>query len=112
MSRIDVDTARLLVLLDELRLPAISCMWADLTVKSDREAWPAVRFLSAPRSLEVNRSVGRTNRIIIPDPTVSRIAIEFVAGPLPPKAGRSRACMGAVVSPCPMPDHTPIRKTP
>jgi DNA replication protein DnaC len=53
MSRIEIDTARLPVLLNELRLPAISRMWADLAARSDKEGWPAARFLSALAELEV-----------------------------------------------------------
>ena len=41
MSRLEVDTARLPVLLSELRLPAISRMWAELAARSDKEGWPA-----------------------------------------------------------------------
>jgi len=39
--------ARIEVLLTELRLPAIKAMWAKLAEQSDKEGWPAPRFLSA-----------------------------------------------------------------
>ena len=42
-----IDTARLALLLAELRLPAIKQVWADLAVQADKEGWPAVRFLAA-----------------------------------------------------------------
>ena len=53
MSRIEVDTARLPLLLGELRLPAIARMWAEMAERSDREAWPAARLLSVLAELEV-----------------------------------------------------------
>jgi len=37
MSRLEIDTARLPVLLNELRMPAISRMWSDLATRSDKE---------------------------------------------------------------------------
>ena len=44
---VEVDTARLPLLLGELRLPAIGRLWADMAERSDREGWPAARFLGA-----------------------------------------------------------------
>ena len=41
-----VDTARLALLLAELRLPAVKLVWADLAAQADKEGWPAVRFLA------------------------------------------------------------------
>ena len=59
MSRLEIDTARLPVLLNELRLPAICRMWADLAARSDKEGWPAARFLSALAELEVSERARR-----------------------------------------------------
>lgn len=42
-----IDTARLALLLAELRLPAIKQVWADLAAQADKEGWPAARFLVA-----------------------------------------------------------------
>jgi DNA replication protein DnaC len=42
-----IDTARLALLLAELRLPAIKQVWADLAAQADEEGWPAARFLAA-----------------------------------------------------------------
>jgi DNA replication protein DnaC len=42
-----VDTARLALLLAELRLPAVKLVWADLAAQADKEGWPAARFLAA-----------------------------------------------------------------
>ena len=42
-----VDTARLGILLNELRLPAIKTLWPQFTEQADKEEWPAARFLTA-----------------------------------------------------------------
>jgi DNA replication protein DnaC len=41
-----VDTARLALLLAELRLPTVKLVWADLAAQADKEGWPAARFLA------------------------------------------------------------------
>jgi DNA replication protein DnaC len=43
----DVDTAKLGILLNELRLPAIKTMWPKFAEQADKEGWPAARFLAA-----------------------------------------------------------------
>ncbi len=53
MSTITVDTARLPLLLHELRLPAVSRLWQDIAARTDKEGWPAIRFLSALAELEL-----------------------------------------------------------
>jgi len=40
-----VDAARLVLLLGELRLPAIKIIWSDFAARADKEGWPAARFL-------------------------------------------------------------------
>jgi len=42
-----IDTARLGLLLNELRLPAIKSMWPRFAEQADKEGWPAARFLGA-----------------------------------------------------------------
>jgi DNA replication protein DnaC len=42
-----IDAARLELLLNELRLPAIKLAWPALTAQADQEGWPAVRLLAA-----------------------------------------------------------------
>lgn len=42
-----VDTAKLALLLNELRLPAIKAMWPKFAEQADKEGWPAARFLAA-----------------------------------------------------------------
>lgn len=41
-----VDTARLNLLLNELQLPAIKVLWPQFAEQSDKEGWPAARFLA------------------------------------------------------------------
>jgi len=40
-----VDEARLSLLLNELRLPAIKHIWSRFAERADKEGWPAARFL-------------------------------------------------------------------
>jgi DNA replication protein DnaC len=42
-----VDAARLGILLNELRLPAIKALWPQFAEQADKEGWPAARFLCA-----------------------------------------------------------------
>ena len=42
-----IDTARVELLLGELRLPGVKAIWPKLAAQSDKEGWPAARFLSA-----------------------------------------------------------------
>ena len=42
-----IDAARVELLLNELRLPTFKQMWAELARQSDKEGWPAARFLAA-----------------------------------------------------------------
>ena len=48
-----IDAARIELLLTELRLPAIKAMWAKFAEQSDKEGWPAARFLAALAEHEV-----------------------------------------------------------
>ena len=42
----DIDNARLTLILNELRLPAIKQGWPPFAERSDKEGWPAARFLA------------------------------------------------------------------
>ena len=48
-----VDTARLNLLLNELRLPAIKVLWSQFAEQSDKEGWPASRFLAVIAEHEI-----------------------------------------------------------
>jgi DNA replication protein DnaC len=47
------DTARVELLLAELRLPAVKLVWASLAAQADKEGWPAERFLAALAEHEI-----------------------------------------------------------
>ena len=58
-----VDTARLSVMLNELRLPTIKTVWPGFAEQADKEGWPAARFLSAIAEHELaERDRRRTER--------------------------------------------------
>ena len=48
-----IDAARVELLLTELRLPAIKAMWTRIAAQSDKEGWPAARFLAALAEAEM-----------------------------------------------------------
>ena len=48
-----IDVARVELLLSELRLPGVKAIWPKLAVQSDKEGWPAARFLAAVAEHEV-----------------------------------------------------------
>ena len=53
MITISIDAARLELMLSELRLPGIKAVWARLAEQSDKEGWPAARFLAALAEYEI-----------------------------------------------------------
>jgi DNA replication protein DnaC len=48
-----IDTARVELLLTELRLPGVKQRWPKLAEQSDKDGWPAARFLAALAELEI-----------------------------------------------------------
>lgn len=59
-----VDTARVPLLLSELRLPTVARLWPEFAERADREGWPAARLLAALAALEVaERAQRRIQRI-------------------------------------------------
>jgi DNA replication protein DnaC len=48
------DAARVPIMLTELRLPTIKRLWSELAVQSNREGWPAERFLGVLLEQEMN----------------------------------------------------------
>jgi len=85
-----VDTARLVLLLAELRLPAVKLVWADLAAQADKEGWPAARFLAVLAEHEMaERSRRRIERHVAeaklpPGKTID--AFDFEAVPVVSKA--------------------------
>ena len=61
-----IDTARLPVLLTQLRLPTVALLWPALTATADRESWPAAKTLAALMEHEVaERARRRTARHLL-----------------------------------------------
>lgn len=56
-----VDAARVELLLNKLRLPGVKAIWPKLAAQSDKEGWPAARFLAA---LAEHEAADRTRRRI------------------------------------------------
>jgi DNA replication protein DnaC len=48
-----IDAQRLTLILNDLRLPAIKQTWPEIAARSDKEGWPAARFLAALAEHEI-----------------------------------------------------------
>ena len=48
-----IDAQRLTLILSDLRLPGIKQAWPEMAGRSDKEGWPAARFLAALAEHEV-----------------------------------------------------------
>src|ERR1700681_819337 len=85
-----VDAARVELLLHELRLPSIRLMWAKLAEQSDKEGWPAARFLAVLAEHEMaDRGRRRVERHLIESrlPAGKTLAtFDFEAVPMVSKA--------------------------
>jgi DNA replication protein DnaC len=84
------DTARLPLLLTELRLPTIARLWPAITEQADREGWPAGRTLAALFEHEVaERAQRRTQRQLLEahlPPGKTLDTFDFAAVPMISKA--------------------------
>jgi DNA replication protein DnaC len=60
-TRLSIDAARVELLLTELRLPGVKAVWPRIAAVSDKEGWPAARFLAA---LAEHEAADRTRRRI------------------------------------------------
>ena len=89
-ARSAADAARLPLMLGELRLPTMKRLWADLAEQSNREGWPAERFLGVLLEQEVNeRETRRLARARIDShlpPDKSLATFDFDAVPAVSKA--------------------------
>jgi DNA replication protein DnaC len=87
---ITVDTARLPLLLQELRLPTVAAMWQQFTARADREGWPAARLLATLAELELaDRARRRIQRHLVeaclpPGKTLG--SLDFAAIPMVSRA--------------------------
>lgn len=84
------DTARLPIMLAELRLPTIRRLWPDLAEQSNREGWPAERFLGVLLEQEMGEretrrlARARADSNLPPDKILS--GFDFAAVPAVSKA--------------------------
>src|SRR6201996_1619004 len=93
-----IDAARLTLLLNDLRLPAIKQGWAAFAEREDKEGWPAARLLAALAEHEIaERDRRRIERHLVearllPGKTLD--AFEFEAVPMVSKAHVMAICAG------------------
>ena len=93
-----IDASRLTLLLNELRLPAIKHLWPQFAERSNKEGWPADRFLMALAEHEVaerdrrriERHLGEAK--LPPDKILDNF--DFAAVPMISKAQVSALCAG------------------
>ena len=93
-----IDTTRLTLMLNELRLPAIKHLWEQFAERSDKEGWPAARLLMALAEHEIaERDRRRISRHLgegklLPGKTLD--TFDFAAVPMVSKAQVSALCAG------------------
>ena len=93
-----IDATRLTLMLNELRLPTIKQLWPSFAERSDKEGWPAARFLSAITEHEIaERGRRRMERHLaeaklLPGKTLD--TFDFDAVPMISKAQVMAICAG------------------
>lgn len=90
MSAASIESGRNALMLSELRLPTIGRLWAEFAERSDKEGWPASRFLGgllehelaerAKRRIERHRAESQL------DATKTLASFDFAAVPMLSKA--------------------------
>lgn len=85
-----VDAARVELLLSELRLPSMKALWPKLAAQSDKEGWPAAKFLATLAEHEAaDRSRRRFERHLVEarlPPGKTLASFDFEATPMVSKA--------------------------
>lgn len=85
-----VDAARVELLLAELRLPSMKAIWPKLAAQSDKEGWPAAKFLATLAEHEAaDRSRRRFERHLVEarlPPGKTLASFDFEATPMVSKA--------------------------
>jgi DNA replication protein DnaC len=85
-----IDPGRNALMLNELRLPTIGRLWPEFAERSDKEGWPAARFLGGLLEHEVaERAKRRIERHRVEsqlDPTKPLASFEFAEVPMRSKA--------------------------
>lgn len=93
-----IDVTRLTLMLNELRLPAIKQVWEKIAGRSDKEGWPAARFLATLAEHELaerdrrrlERHLGEAK--LLPGKTLA--TFDFEAVPMVSKAQVMALCAG------------------
>ncbi len=93
-----IDATRLSLILNELRLPTIKHLWPKFAERSDKEGWPAARFLAAIAEHElaerdrrrIERHLGEAR--LLPGKTLENF--EFDSVPMVSKAQVMALCAG------------------
>lgn len=79
-----IDPARIAILLNELRLPAMKAAWSRFAETADKQGWPAARFLAAIAEHELaerdRRRIGRhlAEARLLPGKTLDTFQFETV----------------------------------
>ena len=93
-----IDIARLTLMLNDLRLPAIKQDWPALAERADKESWPAARFLATLAEHEIaerdRRRLGRhlAEAQLLPGKTLD--SFDFDVVPMLSKARVLAICAG------------------
>jgi DNA replication protein DnaC len=93
-----IDVARLKLILNDLRLPAIKNRWPTIAEQSDKEGWPAARFLATLAEHEIaerdRRRIERhlADARLLPGKTLD--SFDFDAVPMLSKAHIMAICAG------------------
>jgi DNA replication protein DnaC len=90
MNALTCEPARIALMLGELRLPTIARLWPQFAERSDKEGWPAGRFLDALLEHELaertTRRIERHRAESKLDPTKTLASFEFAEVPMLSKA--------------------------
>lgn len=93
-----IDVTRLTLMLNELRLPAIKQVWEKIAARSDKEGWPAARFLATLAEHELaERDRRRLERHLGEaklQPGKTLATFDFEAVPMVSKAQVMALCAG------------------
>jgi DNA replication protein DnaC len=93
-----IDVARLKLILNDLRLPAIKQQWPRIAEQSDKEGWPAARFLASLAEHEIaerdRRRIERhlADARLLPGKTLD--SFDFDVVPMVSKAHVMAICAG------------------
>ncbi len=86
MTAPSYESGRTALMLNELRLPTIGRLWSQFAERSDKEGWPATRFLDGLLEHELaeraKRRIGRHRAESQLDPTKTLATFEFAEVPM------------------------------